>query len=126
MPPRLDAGKRNDPMTDKEAHEKITEEMCKRFELMLKERDQLRAENLQMRQIIEHAIAIGYIGEGSTFGSFEEALKLPHTAHLARKIELMEKVIERARIIAEYPNGPSFDSLKELDDHIAKGKNESP
>lgn len=104
-------------MTDKEAHEKITEEMCKRFELMLKERDQLRAENLQMRQIIEHAIAIGYIGEGSTFGSFEEALKLPHTAHLARKIELMEKVIHALRTDIGWEVA---DALKELDDHIAK------
>lgn len=96
------------------------------------ERDQLRAENLQMRSLLwtfaycdkPDIEATGLELDNQSelwvvaWEKSNEILKsIPHTAHLARKIELMEKVIHALRTDIGWEVA---DALKELDDHIAK------
>lgn len=100
----------------------------------VKEGFKLRAENLKMREAIgaisspnknrhekeEYWLGVGHVQCATVLATdtkiARNALKLPHTAHLARKIELMEHVVSDSRTLESDLRG----SLKELDDHMAK------
>lgn len=75
----------------------------------------LEAENLQMRE------ALGTLSKGNRYPSTlklcQDALKLPHTSRLAKRMELLERVVEELRehINGVWTQGPVRDALKQLD-----------
>lgn len=82
------------------------------------------AENLQMRKALDDIAHGCSISKDETLKAVHErartTLKLASSsAHLAKKIELMEKVILCFKVEPRYP-GAFHAYLKELDDHEAK------
>lgn len=88
-------------------------------ENLTQELDQLQAENLQMREVLKTIALRVCVGtEFCPCCIAEEAIHLTHTAHLARKIELMEKAVEQIRKPSNRLD--ILAALKEFDEHEAK------
>ena len=110
---------------------------CMREDLE-KERDQLRAENLQMRSALEainqdaqylRHVEKSYLAVGKEKYDFAKmngplsaierkivlGLEVKHTAHLARRLELLERVVDEYRDSCETDAYDNSKALKELD-----------
>lgn len=85
-----------------------------------------RAENLKMREALKKLAD----GPGNKMASWKETWasryatdqlnRQEHTAHLAKKIQLMEKVIAHCALVT-HENEPMYSAFKELQEHEAKG-----
>ncbi len=116
---------------DLELMVEIGHEMANRFDIIIKGLDQLRAENLIMREALERLDSFCPHCKPDASGAYcpctsgmfwiiKKGLEAPHTAFLAEKMRLMEKIVDSVK---KYDNSYRTDeALKDLDAHLETEK----